>query len=228
MRDPWCQLGRCMGCGMALLVFLLAGCGSDHNGPDGSAASTSQQATLTVETLGARIADMLSTSKLVVGGESYPDWSCAAGAVSVGQQESEAVTTGPLAAGSVATCRPSPVPNEGEHPVVTVLVLDDGGSVSVAESGLAFPLLFPTRPMGVGEEIPSGSNCTDLLAAGSVFSREAENLPPVKRYFAVVLYWFLEGRPSPLMDIDENGVPCETLFSADVVDAVWSGGWLAE
>jgi hypothetical protein len=28
------------------------------------------------------------------------------------------------------------------------------------------------------------------------------------------------------MDIDENGIPCETLFDPAVVEAVWSGGWI--
>lgn len=28
------------------------------------------------------------------------------------------------------------------------------------------------------------------------------------------------------MDIDENGIPCETKFTSDVIAGVWSGGWL--
>jgi hypothetical protein len=52
-------------------------------------------------------------------------------------------TTGPLPAGSVAVRRPSPVPAEGEHPVVTVVVVDDLGTYSAALSGDRFPLLLP-------------------------------------------------------------------------------------
>lgn len=29
------------------------------------------------------------------------------------------------------------------------------------------------------------------------------------------------------MDIDADGIPCETLIESSVVDAVWSGGWIA-
>ena len=28
------------------------------------------------------------------------------------------------------------------------------------------------------------------------------------------------------MDIDNNGIPCETLIEPSVVDTVWAGGWI--
>jgi hypothetical protein len=29
------------------------------------------------------------------------------------------------------------------------------------------------------------------------------------------------------MDVDHNGIPCETLIEPSVVDTVWAGGWIA-
>jgi hypothetical protein len=131
-----------------------------------------------------------------------------------------------LDAGVVAVCRPQPPsPQGGDVPVVTVLVLDDQGTVSIAEGGLRFPLLHPNV---IGMDFPSGLNCSQLLAPGSVFDEQAtrEGLTPTQRYFGTVTYWFLQDRPTPLMDIDQNGIPCQTLVSAAVVEQVWSGGWI--
>jgi hypothetical protein len=131
-----------------------------------------------------------------------------------------------LGAGMVAVCRPQPPsPQGGEVPVVTVLVLDDQGTVSIAEGGLRFPLLHPNV---IGMDVPSGLNCSQLLAPGSVFDEQAtqSGLTPTQRYFATVTYWFLQDRPTPLMDIEQNGIPCETLVPASVVEQLWSGGWI--
>ena len=192
------------------------------------AEPTPEPVSLTVEQLGALISTSLPNSSLAAVGEDHPEWTCEAGPVRIGDEDHNPITDGPLPAGSVATCRPTPTPIEGEHPVLTVLVLDNNSTVAVAESGLTHPLLFPTLPFAAGyeEEVSSGLNCTELLAAGSVFSRQTQDLTPAQTYFGVVLYWFLEGRPSPLMDIDQNGVPCETLFSPEIVDSVWTEGWL--
>lgn len=131
-----------------------------------------------------------------------------------------------LDTGVVAVCRPQPPsPHGGEVPVVTVLVLDDQATVSIAEGGLRFPLLHPNV---IGMDIPSGLNCSQLLAPGSVFDEQSaqSGLTPTQQYFATVTYWFLQDRPTPLMDIDQNGIPCQTLVPAAVVEQVWSGGWI--
>ena len=73
--------------------------------------------------------------------------------------------------------------------------------------------------------MPRGVNCTDLLAESSSFSQLGEGLTSEQTYFAVVLHYYLDGRPT-LMDIDNNGIPCETLFTPDVVAQVWDGGYL--
>jgi hypothetical protein len=38
-----------------------------------------------------------------------------------------------------------------------------------------------------------------------------------------VAYFFAHDRPH-VMDVDGNGVPCETVYPDDVVQQVWSGG----
>ncbi len=137
-----------------------------------------------------------------------------------------AETTGPIGYGSVFTCRPDPQPVEGQWPVVTLLMISDT-TWAAAESGLAFPLLHPTgRDVMITGPMPRGVNCTDLLAEGSSFSQLTEGLTPAQTYFAVVLHYFLDGQPTPLMDIDSNGIPCETLFAPEVVAQVWDGGYL--
>jgi hypothetical protein len=44
-------------------------------------------------------------------------------------------------------------------------------------------------------------------------------------FFGAVLYWFMKSMPER-MDADRNGLPCETLVPADVVESVWDGGWV--
>ena len=141
------------------------------------------------------------------------------------------VTTGPLTTGSLATCIPSTLPTDGEYPVVTVLVLDDVGTYTAALSGVAHLLLWPiVTPEGglSSPPVPPGLNCTNLLAPDSPFTQaaQADQLTPEQTYFGVVMYYFLQDR-SPLMDIDDNGIPCETLIEPSVVDTVWAGGWIA-
>lgn len=106
-----------------------------------------------------------------------------------------------------------------------MLVLDDSGTVSLAQSGLEFPLLHATVE---SQTLPSGLNCTQLLASTSAFTRQAvqQQLSPARVYFGVVMYWFLEGRPTPRMDLDRNGRPCETLTAPAVVTDQWNGGWV--
>ena len=136
----------------------------------------------------------------------------------------ERETAGELATGAVLTCRPDPPVLEGQHPVTTVLVLDTGGTLAVMESGVVNPVLLADVIVG---EVGSGLNCSRLLDSGSaLMSGIGSGLTDEDRYGAVILYWFLEGRPSPLMDLDENGIPCETKFGEAIVTKAWSGGWL--
>lgn len=175
-------------------------------------ATSTPPPALTLETLSEQMAAEAPVSLGV------PAWEC------------QAFSGGPLTAGSIATCRPATLPTEGEYPEVTVLVLDDAGTHAAARSGIAHLLLDPRTYTagGLADPVPPGQNCTSLLAADSPFATtaRADQLTPEQTYFGVVLYYFLQDR-TPLMDIDDNGIPCETLIESSVVDTVWSGGWIA-
>jgi len=196
-----------------------------------SSTSTPAQQPLTVEGLAADLVDVVPASLAAYTGRPVAAWGCERRPDATGETVTPPPTTGPLPAGSVAVCRPSPVPAEGEHPVVTVVVVDDLGTYSAALSGNRFPLLLPAlAPNGTfapGVDVPPGLNCTRLLAPDSSFVQEAEReqLTQEQTYVGVVLYYFLGDR-SPLLDADDNGVPCETLVPESVVSTVWGGGWV--
>lgn len=59
-------------------------------------------------------------------------------------------------------------------------------------------------------EQPSGLFCRDLAALGY-------------DYAAAVAYWEAQGEPER-MDADRNGVPCETVYPADVIAAMFGPG----
>ena len=104
--------------------------------------------------------------------------------------------------------------------MLTVLILDDTGVFAVAEGGVMNPLLNEDSTV---EQLGTGHNCTELVAPDSLLATQLPD--PLLQYFGVVLYWFLEGQPAPLMDIDLNGIPCETKYPREVVESVWAGGW---
>lgn len=66
---------------------------------------------------------------------------------------------------------------------------------------------FPTSGDELVRVHGSGRLCRELAAAG-------------EDYFMAVLYWFAEGEPAR-MDADGNGIPCETVYDADVVAKYW-------
>ena len=108
-----------------------------------------------------------------------------------------------------------------DSPGLVFAVLDDEGTVSFA-AGTDLP--NSTGPLyDIYDRTPTGLFCRDLDddGAGGFFSTCCGT--PRGNYFRAVLYWFMEGMPDR-MDADRNGVPCETLFPADVVDAIWRGG----
>lgn len=140
---------------------------------------------------------------------SETDWSC------------QIEAGGSLTAGAVVSCAPSVI-GEGEHAVLTVLVLDDAGTTAVAEAGVRYPDL---NAGFIVEAIGTGKLCRDVLDIEAGLSEWMED--PELRYFGAVLYWFMEGRPDR-MDADTNGIPCETLVSPEVVAGLWGGGYVGE
>lgn len=141
-------------------------------------------------------------------------WDC----VDVTEDWSGESVTDPIPPGSVLRCDPAQDgPQEGENlPVVTVLALD-AATVAVAQTDIS-----SAAGLAVGgvlrPRFGSGRTCREVVDEAGLDAIEDE-----LAYFALLGYWFIEGRPA-LMDIDDNGVPCETLFSPGVVDAVWAGG----
>lgn len=137
--------------------------------------------------------------------------------------ECEVMTVGPLAAGSVVQCGapPQDPQDDSQYPVVTVLVLDDAGTLAVAQAGVYRPLNVWDMEQSVGP----GRSCGELAAEDSFLVRFIDE--PDLRYFGTVLYWFVEGKPDRL-DPRGNGRPCEDGYVPAVIDAVWSGGWIGE
>lgn len=128
------------------------------------------------------------------------------------------ITSGSLGSGSAATCVPAETA-EGQFPVLTVLVLDGSGTTAVAQAGVVYDVLAADA---IVERLGAGGFCRDILAEDSNLTELPE---PDMAYFGSVLYWFMEGMPDR-MDADRNGMPCETLVEASVVNSVWDGGWV--
>lgn len=131
----------------------------------------------------------------------------------------EQITSDPtLGKGSVAKCVPATI-GEGEYPVLTVLVLDDAGTIAVSQAGLPYDVLNADR---IVDQLGAGLFCRDILGDSYLTSSVHDT---DLQYFGAVLYWFMEGRPDR-MDADRNEIPCETLVASDDVDSVWGGGWV--
>ena len=59
------------------------------------------------------------------------------------------------------------------------------------------------------DSVPSGLSCKDLYTAGYTYS-------------VAVAYWYYAGVPAR-MDIDGNGIPCETVYPPSIVNSFWYG-----
>ena len=64
------------------------------------------------------------------------------------------------------------------------------------------------RPSATG--LPGGLLCKDLATRGASYSQ-------------AVAYWYSQGAPSR-MDVDGNGIPCETVYPAAAISSFWFGG----
>jgi len=128
---------------------------------------------------------------------------------------------GSLVPGAVAQCAELLPPwDDSQFEVLTVLVLDQDGSLAVTWAGTVQLRLNPDYLV---YELGTGASCDDLAA--SLAQVPDFHGDPRIQYFAVVLYWFVEGRPAR-MDAYGDGRPCEDLFPSQAVDDIWAGGWL--
>jgi hypothetical protein len=66
---------------------------------------------------------------------------------------------------------------------------------------------LPNSAAGGSVSLPSGLFCRDLRARGVSYSD-------------AVAYWWAEGAPNR-MDVDLNGIPCETVYPASDVNGFW-------
>ena len=213
--------------GAAALVALFVGRGEEDpvstgtttTAPEPAApAITTTTAPSTTTTTTTTIAPLTLTSvidELDADFGSMPlGWDC----VNVTEDWSGGNVTDPITPGSVLRCDPAQDgPPEGENlPVVTVLALD-AATIAVAQTDIS-----SAAGQAVGMVLPpwfgSGRTCREVIDEAGLDAIEDE-----LAYFALLGYRFIEGRPA-LMDIDDNGVPCETRFSPGAVDAVWAGG----
>jgi len=205
------QMAARLGC---VILLLVAACGDGGAGTTSTTVETTATTAVTttsvpvppldVAALAERIGAEWPASEGQEGG--YATWEC------------QVITAGGLTAGSVAKCNPVLTEEDIQFPVVTVLVLNDGGTFAVAEAGVYRPTLDPGyMRMDVGP----GKSCADLVGDGSgLIQYDDAQL----EYFGVVLYWFMQGRPGDL-DPAGSGRPCECSVLPGVVDDVWSGGW---
>lgn len=121
----------------------------DKPGDGSTPGSTPEPERMTLQEVSAEV-DRLwpsSSSAALWGADMVEGWSC------------RADTEGDLSSGSVVTCRPDPPVEEGQHPVVTVLVLEGAGTLAVAEAGIQNPTL---NADSVYSNLESGLNCTQL------------------------------------------------------------------
>lgn len=224
---------------LAVMVLLLVGCGGGDTSSEPTATPAETSGTSSAVTAPSPVETAASDDTSPSSGTGEPT------ALSLDEVNKRVLTetTGPLlstvtafscepyhgglASGGVLICRPDPEPTEGQFPLLTVLVLDGGaGTIAWAQAGVENPTLNADGLVSGSGALPRGLNCTDLVAHPAFVADIAGRLDPTLTYFAAVLYWFLEDRPTPRMDIDSNGIPCETLFPADVVQRVWGGGYL--
>ncbi len=124
----------------------------------------------------------------------------------------------PVSEGLVLRCEIQPEP-PGDVGVWHLVVLDDVGTTTAWMAGTD----GADRPPG-----PDGLLCREYLALPEFEAamQTYGQTPPWNdskvAYQWTLAYWFEQGQPVR-MDIDDNGIPCELLFDADVVSTVWAG-----
>ncbi|MDH3426718.1 MAG: hypothetical protein OEM22_08635, partial [Acidimicrobiia bacterium] len=108
--------------------------------------------------------------------------------------------------------------------------LQTDGTVNMAAVGVVMVVVGDSGAARwlSGEEVPGNTeDLEDLFAphAGMHLCRELAQGAPYPfnvGYLGAVVYWFLDGMPDR-MDADQDGVPCETVFSFEEALDFWGG-----
>jgi hypothetical protein len=124
---------------------------------------------------------------------------------------------GAVAAGDVFVCSIGSDPPEPA---------DWGSGVVAVLSNDLFALSLATDNPASTEQLmeqyaasPTGLSCADLRAGEATFPFDVSTTDDVGSIFWSIVYWNLEGQPDR-MDVDLDGVPCETLYPDGAVDSV--------
>lgn len=124
--------------------------------------------------------------------------------------------SGPVTQGTALTCRWDPVGTDQPGGPVYVAVLDDTGRFAFS-SRISGPVL---PGVAVPSDFPAGTvSCATLAETPSKPARDGVDFG--MDYATVVHYWMSLGSPAS-MDDDGDGLPCETVYPADVVARVAS------
>jgi hypothetical protein len=139
----------------------------------------------------------------------------------LGAIQLECDDTNTIKVGGVLACRgvPQSDPDFPLDPVgVVIYVLDVSGRAAFL-SGTDLPDTTAALREAY-EQAEKGLFCRDLLSPGTeggLFNGSGR--PPEDAFLMALVYWSLEGEPDR-MDADGNGIPCETLYDAEVIDRV--------
>jgi len=121
--------------------------------------------------------------------------------------------SGPLEGGMAARCDWRSQDSEASSGPVFVAVLDDTGRYAFSSrlGGFMSRIVVPA-------DFPAGTNsCAALKQGGDAVARGDASYG--MDYATVMHYWMSQGSPDS-MDDDRNGLPCETVYPAEVVARV--------
>lgn len=230
---------------VAIVAMALAGCGDDDNATTASApddqTTIGATTTSTIEATSTSATDV-GTSSTAAGGPATVESLLAA--VQAGLDEEFAAApdpppevlgaielscdrSGPLRAGDLLACLGTPRTEPGfelDRVGVLFAILDNAGTAAWTTG-----TDLPSNDLALRQLATSATPdlfCRDLVdpdaQAQSGFF-DATTTTESLGYLLSVVYWFIEDRPDR-MDEDGNGIPCETVHDAAVVEAIWRGG----
>lgn len=133
--------------------------------------------------------------------------------------------TGLIAIGGVFACAgvPRTEPDFRLDTTGVVVYVLDGSGTSVWEAGTDIPTTTG-QLLEAYDRAPKGLFCRDLRSPQDAHPfDDGASRPDEASFFWSLVYSSLEGEPAR-MDEDGDGIPCETLFDADMVVEVLEGG----